>query len=93
MSKKVIAIIVIILVIIGIGWYVKSHPSIPATEAVKTTPTPTKTVAPEPVIQSVLTTPANDASDVALQNDLSNVDGQATGLSSDSANIDNSLTN
>ncbi len=99
LSKVILGILIIL--IIGYVWYFMSSPkeTVPMKETVTTTTATTTT--PEtpvvtkqvPIIQSVLTTNANDSSDTALADDLKNIDGQSASLSVDTQTIDQNITN
>jgi len=88
-NKSIISTIVVVLVVVAGTLLLTHHSTAPGVPVATTTPastTPTVTNT-----QSITT--SGDNSNAALAQDMSGVDTQMTGLSSDSANADQGLNN
>jgi len=90
MAKWIIGIIVVLL-IAGAVWYSgilgNMHPATTLQTATTTPETTQQAAAPENGMSA-----NNDASDAALQQDTAAIDTQMQGLSTDSTNVDSSVS-
>ncbi len=91
-SKNIIIIIIVIVIIGGIWWYISSssgqQATAPAEQNTSTTP-PSQTSLP--TAGNVSYGNPEDTSDVAINSDLLNIDGQLKSLNTDSNNVNQSL--
>ena len=90
---------VVIIIIVIIGWWYFANLAAPTasttpSNGVNNAPLGAQTdnsSASAVIPVAGLTTPSSDSSNAALNSDLSSIDAQATGLSDDSSNINQSL--
>jgi hypothetical protein len=101
-TSKIVLWIVILVVIVGGVWFALSRnkggqqamvsPAQPTTPVTTQNQNPATPQTPSVAPSATQTTSPTDTSNAALGQDLTNIDSQINGLNSDSANVDQSLS-